>query len=238
MSLSVEKNYDLLHDDFPVMPSPHADSSQIVSPQDASEHLLSSSASSNFVCVERDEIAAYLDGELDADAEARFERHVKDCASCARELASQRQLLCVLSATVEAKEKELTLPRDFAAAITARAQSDMSGLRSLPSERRRALALCISATLLVLGTLSALAAGGFLSPLMTAARAVWGLLSVVGRALAQFCEGSFVVLRVIGSHMLSASNMRGAAAWIAFGAALAALAFLIEKYRQTPRARE
>src|SRR5687768_1868129 len=37
-------------------------------------------------CEERDLLAAYYDGELDADARTRVEAHVRGCAACAREL--------------------------------------------------------------------------------------------------------------------------------------------------------
>ena len=44
------------------------------------------------------DVAAYLDGELDAAGGTRFEQHTKTCAPCATALREQRRLLCVLDA--------------------------------------------------------------------------------------------------------------------------------------------
>src|SRR2546430_1309338 len=49
-----------------------------------------------------EDVAAYLDGELNSCAQTDFESHVIVCSSCASELRTQRQLLCTLDAAFAA----------------------------------------------------------------------------------------------------------------------------------------
>jgi anti-sigma factor RsiW len=92
-----------------------------------------------------EDVAAYLDGELQPEAAARFEQHLKGCAACAADLQEQRRLLCTLDLALKQRgDGDLRLPKNFSQIVTAHAQSDLSGLRSEPLERRRALRLCLA----------------------------------------------------------------------------------------------
>jgi anti-sigma factor RsiW len=88
------------------------------------------------ICSQTGEIAAYLDGELAAEAEISFERHVAACEICAERLNEQKRLLCALDFAFE-DEKAFELPKDFVKSVAVRAESDVSGLNS-KEERRRA----------------------------------------------------------------------------------------------------
>jgi anti-sigma factor RsiW len=73
-------------------------------------------------CSQTSEIAAYLDGELAAEAEISFERHVAGCEICSERLNEQKRLLCALDFAFE-DEKAFELPKDFVKTVAIRAES-------------------------------------------------------------------------------------------------------------------
>src|SRR4029434_6652104 len=87
-----------------------------------------------------EDVAAYLDGELSEAGVNRFEDHLRSCLDCATELRAQRQLLCTLDVAFNGT-RSFQLPHNFTRIVTARAESDLSGMRN-KHERRRALKLC------------------------------------------------------------------------------------------------
>ncbi|MDX6696362.1 MAG: hypothetical protein QOF02_3965, partial [Blastocatellia bacterium] len=102
-----------------------------------------------------EEIAAYLDGELNAQSAALFDGHLKECADCQSELLEQRRLLCTLDFALGGSEDgDIALPKNFSRVVAAHAQSD---LRSLRSERGRALRLCLALAVLSFALLGAAA---------------------------------------------------------------------------------
>src|SRR4051812_17827188 len=105
---------------------------------------MTSADSSHQPICQSEDVAAYLDGELNAGAAALFEQHLKICAPCTTELQQQRRLLCTLDFALGAKTgDELPLPGNFLQVVTAHAQSDLSSLRSERAEHGRALRLCL-----------------------------------------------------------------------------------------------
>lgn len=96
-------------------------------------------AKSEEVCP-REEIAAYIDGEIAPRRELELEMHFAVCASCAEELNVQKTLLCALDCAL-LTEREVELPEDFTKVIVTKAESNVSGLRR-PQERRNALLIC------------------------------------------------------------------------------------------------
>jgi anti-sigma factor RsiW len=184
------------------------------------------------LCAEREQIAAYLDGELDAAANASFERHLKTCADCATELAAQRRLLCVLDAAIRAEQRELALPRDFARVVTARAQTDMRGLRNR-REHRLALFISGALALVVFALVGITAFDGALAALTTFARAAFNLTAFIGQAVLNICAGVSVVLRVIGGYVLTSTRAHSFIALLFFIAAVTALLRLIVRYHHS-----
>ncbi len=96
-------------------------------------------AQSKKVCP-REEIAAYIDGELEPRRELELEMHFAVCAVCNAELNVQKKLLCALDSAL-LTEREVTLPADFTKIVVTKAESNVSGLRR-PQERRHALFIC------------------------------------------------------------------------------------------------
>ena len=76
-----------------------------------------------------EEIAAYLDGELEDSLLVRLEQHFEDCSQCAAEVREQQRLLHELNFALM-DEPAIELPKNFAQVVAARAQSDMSGMRA------------------------------------------------------------------------------------------------------------
>lgn len=95
----------------------------------------------------RDEIAAYLDGELNPQAELALEMHFAVCPACLKELNEQKKLLCVLDFALEEKG-EIELPENFTRVVVTNAESKVTGLRC-PRERSRALFVCAALFLLI-----------------------------------------------------------------------------------------
>lgn len=106
---------------------------------------------SETVC-RREDLAAYIDGELSPHEELELEMHLAACENCAAELNEQKKMLRALSSALE-NERELELPADFTKVVVASAESHVSGLRH-PSERFRAFVVCAALFLLIVLGLS------------------------------------------------------------------------------------
>jgi predicted anti-sigma-YlaC factor YlaD len=85
-------------------------------------------------------ILAYIDGELEDDARVLFEQHVEVCGDCRAELTAHRLFICELDAAMT-QSLDVAMPDDFSRIVAARAESDMSGVRSF-AEHRKALSIC------------------------------------------------------------------------------------------------
>ncbi|HYP53775.1 MAG TPA: zf-HC2 domain-containing protein, partial [Pyrinomonadaceae bacterium] len=147
-------------------------------------------------CRGGDDVAAYLDCELDALDSRQFEEHVRGCGPCAASLNEQKRLLRLLDTTLShpSIEQDISLPKYFARVVTAHARTDMSGVRGA-AERRRALLLCgaLAAGALVLLGAAALEEG--LTPLARFARTALGLLGMAGHAALDALSSAAASLR-------------------------------------------
>src|SRR5664279_3152743 len=101
----------------------------------------------NFECPS-DEIASYIDGELDLTRELELDAHFRECSICTDELNQQKQFVCSLDLSLK-HERELELPANFTKTIVANAESTVSGLRR-PRERFNAIFICAGLFLFVL----------------------------------------------------------------------------------------
>ena len=95
-----------------------------------------------------EEIAAYIDAELELAREIELEAHFSTCKTCSFELNEQKRFLRDLDASLNCEEP-LELPANFTKIIVANAESNVSGLRR-PGERYNALFICVGLTLFVL----------------------------------------------------------------------------------------
>jgi len=185
------------------------------------------------MCEERREIAAYLDGELERDAARSFESHAAECALCRLHLDEQRRVLAVLEVAF-GDESEIELPNEYAQIISARARNDLTGVRSR-AERRRAIRLCLTLSVLAAGVLSAAGSAASLATVerfVSAFRVVGSLFGAGVQVAGDLLTGAAVLMRAlvngIPTHEHSASLLLCAL----FFTALALLRLLVESYRR------
>lgn len=153
-------------------------------------------------CAHTSEIAAYLDGELDARCESAFEEHLNQCSICSEKLNEQKRLLWTLD-SVLSQEKSFELPAEFVKNIVIKAESNVSGLRA-GRERQNAFFIV---TALVLCCIS-LSVGEGKNELLSfgAADQALGKFAVVAQLVINFCYdfgvGAIVILRAVSRQML------------------------------------
>lgn len=183
---------------------------------------------SNQQC-QRELIAAYLDGELDASAGALFEQHLMGCRACDYELTSQRLFMCELDATLTLTP-DLPIPSNFAQIVAARAESDMSGVRD-GREHKRALRFCLILALASFALLGAAASKAVFFSGRTIANQIFGILGLLWTTLYDAAVGLTVISRVISGGLIPESPFAGLAALLlALGVVL--LSLLISSYHR------
>ena len=175
-------------------------------------------------------VAAYLDGQLDIAAMDQFEAHVAGCQLCRVELNAQRQFLCELD-SILSTPKELSIPEDFARIVSARAESDMRGVRT-GGERRRALLFCLALGLAAFVLLGATAGASLLIGAALLTNKVLGVMSLLWTTLYDAAIGMTIVSRVIVKMFLPESPLTSLAALLVLVLAVASLSHLIISYHR------
>lgn len=187
-------------------------------------------SNSNYIC-QTENIAAYIDGELELGLRSALEEHIKQCANCASELQAQRLFMCELD-SVFASPFDLAVPANFARVVAVRAESDMRGARDA-TEHARALRFCI-----VLG-LAAFALLGFASSkavvlnVRSGASKVFGVLGFFSHTLFDAAAGLIVLSRVISRGLIADSRLVGVAGLLLVILAVGVLSLLISRYHRT-----
>ena len=179
----------------------------------------------------REEIAAYLDGELDGDMATSFEAHVERCSDCAAELRSQRQLLCTLEAAF-GTARHIELPENFTRVVAAHAENDMRGLRH-KVERRRALQLCAALLFTAFLLLGAASNNLIFQPARAFLRITASALEVLLRTIADAAEGMAIVARMILRTTVAGPHGFGVLIALVFLVAISVLPRLIASYHRT-----
>lgn len=177
-----------------------------------------------------EDVAAYLDGELSDAGANRFEDHLKLCVDCATELRAQRQLLCTLDVAFNGT-RSFQLPHNFARIVTARAESDLSGMRN-KHERRRALKLCAVLALVSFALLGAATRTIVFDPLSTLFRISRTVLQLAWQAASETVMTAAALGRVIVRAILPGQNGLGLIMLVAFLIAVTVLPFLLIKYHR------
>jgi anti-sigma factor RsiW len=180
---------------------------------------------------QREDVAAYLDGELSGSFLSDFEAHLKACTDCAGELRAQRQLLCTLDVAFNGT-RSFQLPKNFARVVTARAESDLSGMRN-KHERRRAVKLCAILALVSFAFLGAAVRTVVFDPLRSFFRIAGSLIQLAWQAVSEAAISTSVVGRTVARALLLAQNGVGLLLIIIFLVSLSFLPFLLAKYHRT-----
>jgi anti-sigma factor RsiW len=179
----------------------------------------------------REEIAAYLDGELSGVALEHFEAHLNECSDCAGELRSQRQLLCTLDAAFSSSSR-IKLPENFTRVVATHAEHNLRGLRE-KSERRRALQLCALLAITAFALLGAASGALVLQPARNSLRIVGRLLEVLSQAVLEAAEGFAIIGRLIGRAAVASPYGFGALMAFVFIGSIFLLPRLIASYHRT-----
>ena len=175
-------------------------------------------------------VASYLDGQLDITATSHFEAHLEACQPCRAELNAQRQFLCALDSAL-ATPKELFIPKDFARIVSARAESDMRGVRT-GGERRRALFVCLGLGLLAFVLLGATAGTSLLLSAGLLLNKVLGVLSLLWTTSHDALVGVTIISRVVVRMFLPESPLKNLAVVGLLLFAVASLSHLIISYHR------
>ncbi len=179
----------------------------------------------------REEIAAYLDGELDDAALTVFEDHVAQCHDCAKELRGQRQLLCTLEAAF-GKSGRIDLPENFTRVVAAHAENDMQGLRHR-IEYGRAMKLCVVLLLAAFTLLGAASNNLIFQPIRAFLRVGGRVLDMILRTMADAVEGIAIIARMIGRTTILSPRGFGLLIALVFLIAISLLPRLIANYHRT-----
>ena len=143
-----------------------------------------------------EDIAAFIDGELDLVRELELESHFAICSSCTKELNQQKQFLCGLNSGLR---EELELPENFTKRVVANAESTVSGLRR-PRERFNAIFICAGLILFVLFAMGADAAKLFSGTTLLVEKAAI-VLGFFGHAVYALFVGLSIILRSLASQV-------------------------------------
>jgi anti-sigma factor RsiW len=187
-------------------------------------------ATTPYIC-DSENIAAYIEGDLDPTLRGTLELHFKECGPCASELQEQRQFMCELDSAL-AGSVELAVPPNFAQVVAVHAASDMRGVRD-SSEHARALRYC-----LVLG-LAAFALLGFASSkavvlsVKSVAAKVFAFFSFFAEAAFNALTGAVLIARVVSRNLFVDSRSTGLAALLFVVLAFIGLSRLIARYHRT-----
>ena len=179
----------------------------------------------------REEIAAYLDGELDGTALAVFDAHVEQCDDCAKELRSQRQLLCTLEAAF-GHSGRIHLPENFTRVVAAHAENDMQGLRH-KIEYRRAMKLCAVLLLAAFALLGAASNNLIFQPIRAFLRVGGIALDMLLHTMADAVEAVAIIARIIARTTVTSPRGFGILVALVFLIAISLLPRLIANYHRT-----
>ena len=179
---------------------------------------------------ERNLIAAYVDGELEADFTSLLEDHLESCAPCRAELRAHRLFVCELDAALT-ETGEIPVPAEFSRMVAARASSDMRGVRTR-SENRKALGICL---ILALGGFALIGATARDAIFMFAEKFVstfFGVIGFISTAVYDTVAGLAVIFRVLSRKIIIESGSLGPVL-VLLAVAILILSRMIHNYHRT-----
>lgn len=178
---------------------------------------------------QREQTAAYLDGDYDVLSGALFEEHLHGCPVCRAGLNAQRLFICELDSAL-AQTPNLPLPQNFAQIVAARAESDMRGVRE-GIEYRRALRFCLILALAAFALLGVAASKALYFSGWEVVNKALGAFGLLWSTLRDAAVGLTVISRVVSDGLIPESPFAGLAALLlALGVVL--LSLLISSYHQ------
>jgi anti-sigma factor RsiW len=187
-------------------------------------------SNSNYTC-QTENIAAYIDGDLEPALRSALEEHIKQCEHCASELQAQRIFMCELD-SVLASPFDLAVPVNFARVVAVRAESDMRGARDA-SEHRRALRFCIVLGLAAFALLGFASSKAVILNVQSVAGRVFGVLGFFAQTIFDAAAGFAVLSRVVSRGLIADFRFAGVAGLLLVVLAVGVLSLLISRYHRT-----
>ena len=187
-------------------------------------------STNDYIC-ETENIAAYIDGELDPARRNALEEHFKQCAPCASELRAQRLFMCELDSAL-ASPFDLAVPPNFAQVVAVHAASDMRGMRDA-GEHKRALRFCLVLGLAAFALLGATTSKAVVLSVRAMAGKVFGTVGFFAKSTFDAASGLTVMSRVVSRGLISDSRLAGMVGLFLVVLAIAVLSFLISRYHRT-----
>lgn len=187
-------------------------------------------SNSDYIC-ETENIAAYIEGDLEPAFQSALEEHLKSCAHCAGELRDQRLFMCELDSAL-ASPFDLAVPANFAQVVAVNAKSDMRGMRE-GAEHARAFRYCVILGLAAFALLGFASSKAVLLNFGLFAGKVFGMLGLFAEAIFNAAAGFAVVSRVVSRGLISDSGFAGLAALLFVVLAIVILSRLIARYHRT-----
>ncbi|MGH9932552.1 MAG: anti-sigma factor family protein [Pyrinomonadaceae bacterium] len=187
-------------------------------------------STSDYIC-ETENIAAYIEGDLDRALHSLLEEHLKECAHCASELRAQRLFMCELDSAL-ANPFDLAVPANFAQVVAVHAKSDMRGMRDAV-EHARAFRFCIILGLAAFALLGFASSKAVILNVRSFAGKALGVLGFFAEATFNAAAGLAVTSRVVSRGLITDSRLAGLAGLLLFVLAIAVLSRLIARYHRT-----
>lgn len=187
-------------------------------------------SNNNYNC-QTENIAAYIDGDLELALRSALEEHVQQCAHCASELRAQRLFMCELDSAL-ASSSDLAVPANFARVVAVRAESDMSGARDR-AEHARALRFCIILGLAAFALLGFASSKAVVLNVRAVAGKLFGVLGFFAHTIFDAVAGFTLLSRVVSRGLIADSRLAGLAGLLFFVLAVGVLSRLISRYHRT-----
>jgi anti-sigma factor RsiW len=187
-------------------------------------------SNTNYIC-QTENIAAYIDGDLEPGLRSALEEHIKQCAHCATELQEQRLFMCELNSALAASF-DLAVPVNFARVVAVNAESDMRGARDA-SEHARALRFCIILGLAAFALLGFAASKAVILSVQAVAGKVFGVLGFFAHTVSDAAAGFALLARVVSRGLITDSRVAGLAGLLLVVLAVGVLSLLISRYHRT-----
>lgn len=184
----------------------------------------------NYIC-ETENIAAYIEGDLEPALHTALEEHLKECPDCASELQAQRLFMCELDSAL-ASPFDLAVPPNFAQVVAVHAASDMRGVRDR-SEHARALRFCVILGLAAFALLGFASSKAIILSVRSFAGKVFGVLSFSADVIFNAAAGFTVISRVVSRGLIADSLFAGVAGLLLVVLAVVLLSRLLARYHRT-----
>ena len=156
---------------------------------------------------QKEQIVAYIDGELGGSAMEEFEQHLSGCDECREDLRTQQVFLCELDAAMSSSPV-VPAPANFARIVAAHAETDMRGVRSR-TENKRALRFIIVLVIAAFSLLGASASQIVIAGARVLISNAFGLIGFVSRTTYETAASAAVIFRVVSRKLFVESGSLG-----------------------------